>query len=315
MTDIFGLIMQSKHIETTINAPLKNLLERGGKRWRPMLFAKICKAMGGNYENWKEMQDFIELIHNGSLIIDDVEDNSELRRGKPALHKIYGTDTAVNLGCTLYFIPLKMLFEKKYEPFLTQIFKAYVEEVINAHYGQAMDIAWHKGQGNPTEQDYLEMCSLKTGALSRLSARLACILSNAEPADSSKAENLAEKLGIAVQIKDDILNLTATSGKNQFIPEYIGSDITEGKKSIIVIHALKHLTRPEELLGLLGTTDKEQIKKAVQIIKQSGSIDYAEKLADKIIREAWEESKSCFKDKNAAEELEAFIEQLADRKY
>jgi len=92
-------------LTNALSTPIWNFLSRGGKRWRPMLMLLSCQAVGGKPEDIIQFTIIPELIHNGTLIADDVEDGSELRRGKPALHKLFGMDIALNAGNTLYFLP------------------------------------------------------------------------------------------------------------------------------------------------------------------------------------------------------------------
>jgi len=93
--------------------PIWDFLERGGKRWRPALLLLCCEAVGGSRKKALPFAVLPELAHNGTIIVDDVEDSSPLRRGKPTLHLLYGIDVAVNAGNLLYFLPLALLFSGK----------------------------------------------------------------------------------------------------------------------------------------------------------------------------------------------------------
>jgi len=104
------------------------------------------------------------------LIHDDIEDDSEERRGKPAIHKIYGVDTAINSGSFLYFLALSCIESYKGEN-KTLIYKLWAEYMRGLHLGQAIDISWHrKISFIPTIDEYFVMCGLKTGSLARLAA-------------------------------------------------------------------------------------------------------------------------------------------------
>jgi octaprenyl-diphosphate synthase len=133
----------------------------------------ICEALGGG-DAALPLVPLVELPHNASLIHDDIEDNSDERRGKPAVHLIYGTDTAINGGSFLYFLPLTCVDGWDAPPDLkSRVYAAWGEHMRRLHLGQAMDIAWHQDfASRPSPDEYSLMCRLKTGALARLAAVL-----------------------------------------------------------------------------------------------------------------------------------------------
>jgi octaprenyl-diphosphate synthase len=193
------------------------------------------------------MVPLVELPHNASLIHDDIEDNSDERRGKPAVHILYGIDTAINAGCFLYFLPLGCVEAWDAAPELrNRVYVLWGEHMRRLHLGQAMDIAWHRDQSAlPSLPEYDLMCRLKTGCLARLAAILgiygAASAGSIESGDIDRlAEELggaAEKLGVGFQILDDVKNLTTGNpGKKR------GDDIVEGKKSLpalLYLHSRK----------------------------------------------------------------------------
>jgi octaprenyl-diphosphate synthase len=226
-------------------APGRDILARGGKRWRPLLMTLVCEALGGG-EAALPLAPLVELPHNASLIHDDIEDNSDERRGKPAVHLIYGPDTAINAGSFLYFLPLSCIDrweappERKYA-----VYALWAEHMRRLHIGQAMDIAWHRDfSALPDVADYETMCRLKTGALARLAALLGAFAAGSGTAAeySAGAVDLggaAEQLGVGFQILDDVQNLTTGNpGKKR------GDDIVEGKKSLPALLFLAR--RPEK---------------------------------------------------------------------
>ena len=160
----------------------------------PRLFLLICEALGKKADYYLDFAIIPEVVHNGTLVIDDIEDSSELRRGKPCTYKIFGMDIAVNAGNAMYYLPLLPLMEKRTKlsaETLRDIYEVYVQEMINLSMGQAMDIAWHRGIANAddlSEEDYLQMCAYKTGTLARMAARMAAVLAGADT-------ELVEKLG------------------------------------------------------------------------------------------------------------------------
>jgi geranylgeranyl diphosphate synthase, type I len=305
----------------TIAKPFWELLDRGGKRWRPALFSIICEALGGDIGKYEDLVVLFEVVHNGSLVADDVEDSSEFRRGKPCIHKLFGVDVAVNIGSAMYYLPLLVLLKNDFpKDMKLKIYETYSQELINIHFGQAMDIAWHRGLADAndiTEKEYLQMCAYKTGTLARLAAKVGAIAAGADGKTVEKMGALAEAIGIGFQIQDDILNLMAISGKNQFTKEYIGSDISEGKRTLIVIHALGKAssTDKKRLIEILNshTTDKKKINEAIEILKKYNSLEYAQQFASSLVTDAWKDAKDLLKDNNAKKELEAFVKFAVER--
>ncbi|MEM1655958.1 MAG: polyprenyl synthetase family protein, partial [Nitrososphaerota archaeon] len=155
--------------------PFWDLADRGGKRWRPALMLMIYEALGRDPREIAPLAVIPEAIHNGTLAVDDVEDRSEFRRGRPCIHRIYGEDIAINMGNTMYYLPLIALSEVAPEKKL-MILEEYVKTMIRLSFGQAMDIAWHRGLvESVSESQYLQMTLFKTGALAGFAAKIAAI--------------------------------------------------------------------------------------------------------------------------------------------
>jgi geranylgeranyl diphosphate synthase type 3/geranylgeranyl diphosphate synthase type I len=228
-------------------------------------------------------------------MVDDIEDMSEMRRGKPCTHKIYGIDVAINAGNMMYFLPF-LAFIKNKDRFdkdvMLRAYEAFSQEMVNIHLGQGMDIWWHKGNDDDlTEDKYLQMCAYKTGTLARLSAKLAVILSGGNREQAKKIGRMAEAIGVGFQIQDDILS---ASSEEFMKKKGFGDDIIEGKRTLIVIHALKNLDeadakRLKEILNM-HTNDKKLIQEALDLLKKKGSVDYAKGFAIRMVKEAWEEA-------------------------
>ena len=303
-----------------IAEPIWELLDRGGKRWRPTLFLIIVEALGGNVEKLKDFCIVPELIHNGTLIVDDVEDSSELRRGKPCIHKIFGIDIAINAGNSLYFLPLIVFIknrDKVKKENLLRAYEIYIEEMINVSFGQAIDIVWHRGLKKDEEikeEEYLIMCALKTGTLARMSARLAATLCGADENLVEKLGKFAESLGIAFQIQDDILDVTAPES----IGKVYGNDIKEGKRTLMVIHTLKNASKEdrERLIEILNkhTDDMKEREEAIRILEKYGAIDYAKKVAQEIVEKAWKDVEKLIPESEAKKKLRSFAYYMIERK-
>lgn len=308
-------------LNKAIAEPIWDMLDRGGKRWRPALFLLICEALGKKSGDFLDFAIIPEVIHNGTLVIDDIEDSSEVRRGKPCSYKIFGVDIAVNAGNTMYYLPLLPLMEKRKEVpagKLNDIYEIYVQEMINLSIGQAMDIAWHKGLANADEideKDYLQMCAYKTGTLARMAAKLAAVLAGADKELVDKLGHFTESIGVAFQMQDDVLDLT---GK-EFAEKKggLGMDITEGKRTLMVIRALKTANPKDKkrLVEILNmhTSDQKLRDEAIAIMQKNKAIESVKQTAAKIVEDSWREVDKLLPATEGKEKLKAFAEFLIKR--
>ncbi len=303
--------------------PIWEFLDRGGKRWRPVLFLLVAEALGGDVKKFMDFVVIPEVIHNGTLMHDDIEDSSDERRGKPCTYKIYGIDVAINAGHEMYYLPLLPLFKNR-EKFtadtLVNIYEIYGQELLNLGMGQAMDIAWHKGIANAdavTERQYLQMCAYKTGTLARMSAKIAAVLAGADADTIETMGKFAESIGVAFQIQDDVINLTSEEYSKGV--GYKGFDITEGKRTIMVIHTLQKASQQDKkrLVEILNMHTKNQnlVNEAIAILKKYGAIEYAVAFEKKMIRDVWSEVDRLLKPSEAKEKLHAFANFLVERDF
>lgn len=325
--EVFKLIppQYSYNLETlnkTIAQPIWEFLDRGGKRWRPALFLLVCEALCKESSELIDYAIIPEVIHNGTLMVDDIEDESDVRRGRPCSYRIYGLDVAINAGNAMYFLPLLPLIANRLkvpaEKF-QMIYEVYAEEMMNLSLGQAMDIGWHKGLANAdsvSEEDYLQMCAYKTGTLARMSARMAAVLCGTEKELVDKLGRFAESIGVAFQMQDDVLDLTGES----FVEKKggKGKDITEGKRSLIVIHTLSIASSDDRrrLIDILNmhTSDSKLKNQAIDIMQKYGSLKYVKKRADQVVADSWKGIEALLPDSDAKKRLKAFAEYLVKRK-
>jgi geranylgeranyl pyrophosphate synthase len=299
-----------------VSEPVWDFLIRGGKRWRPMLMCICCEAVGGKAKEIIPFTVIPELIHNGTLITDDIEDNSELRRGKLVLHKLFGTGVALNAGETLYLLPFTVIRDsslpadtkrKAYEIISTQLLKCF--------FGQAIDISWGAQQSSrlPTEEEYLQMCANKSGSLACMAAKLGALLGNGTMQHIEALGKFGETAGVVFQIQDDILNIS----ENRAIGKDFGDDITEGKRTLLVMHTL-HVAPEQEsrrLLEILGmhTRDTRLMQEAIAIITKHGSIEYAKKVASQLAEQAWREIDTLLPASDAKNHLRDLAQLLINR--
>jgi geranylgeranyl pyrophosphate synthase len=198
------------------------------------------------------------------------------------------------------------------------IYEIYVQEMINLSMGQAMDIAWHRGIANAddlNESDYLQMCAYKTGTLARMAAKMAAVISDAEPKLVEKLGRLAESIGVAFQMQDDVLDLTGQEFAKS--KGCVGGDITEGKRSLMVIYALKKANeadrlRLRELLNM-HTSDQNLRNEAINLLQKYHAMEYVKETAQTMVKEAWVEVDKLLPTPEAKEKLKAFAEFLIKR--
>lgn len=258
-----------------INEPGLDLIYRGGKRWRPLVLVltAACLKKGENLAYL--LAPFVELIHNGTLLVDDIEDKSIERRGKKAIHLIYGDDMAINTGNHLYFIPTTIIESLDVsDDIKLKIYRSYTQNMRRLHFGQGLDIQWHNNLNKiPTVDEYIQMCKFKTGCLASMSGELGAISAGADESLTEKIRTIWEEIGVGFQILDDIKNITTGNpGKHR------GDDIVEGKKSLpVILHCnsndktelLKNINKAK-VKGI--TKGKKYVERAINILEDSGSI-------------------------------------------
>ena len=214
----------------------------------------------------------VGMLHTSSLLIDDVQDGSQLRRGVPVAHNIFGTAQTINSANYVYFLALKELQNLENRDEAMDIF---TNELLNLHRGQGMDLYWRDTLTCPTEDDYLEMVQNKTGGLFRLAVKLM----QAESPEKGRidCEPLVNVMGLVFQICDDYLNLSSglyTQNKG------FCEDLTEGKFSFPVIHSIRSNPGNLQLINILKqkTQDEEVKRYAVKYMESTGSFDYSRKV-------------------------------------
>ncbi len=257
---------------------MKYSVENGGKRVRPLLTLLFCDACGGNVLQAVPMATAVEYIHTYSLIHDDLPcmDNDDFRRGKPSNHKVYGEATALLAGDGL----LTAAFERisswcKAGLYDADVAVNAIEELSRCAGsrgmigGQIIDLA---NENNPDVKiETLQLLdNLKTGALIEAACVMGCIVAKADSKKIEAARTFASKIGLAFQIKDDILDVTSTAEK---LGKPIGSDAENGKSTYVGILGI------ERCQALVEELTDEAIK-ALDIFPENGALlEYAEYLA------------------------------------
>jgi len=307
-------------LQRALSDPIWDLLDRGGKRWRAVLFLCFVDAFGEDPESYLEYAAIPEILHNGTIIVDDVEDGATHRRGEPALHHRHGDDIALNAGNAMYFLPLKVLARNPggLSPEIRlAAYEMLTYELNRTHLGQGMDIRWHNEREiRIGEAEYLEMCACKTGCLSRIVARLAAIVTDNRDAEGAVAD-YAEDLAVAFQIADDVLDVEYALQEGGEFGKGVGNDVREGKKTLMAIHAAENAppaeaARVEELLWAEENTD-EEVQEVVEIFERAGSVEYAREVAVDLSESAKGHLEGLGLEPEPAAKLSAFAEFVVER--
>ncbi|EPS45259.1 hypothetical protein H072_767 [Dactylellina haptotyla CBS 200.50] len=227
-------------IQTAVCAPYDYLSSRPGKDIRSQLIEAFNIYLQVPDESLGIIKQVVGMLHNASLLVDDVEDNSVLRRGFPVAHSLFGVAQTINSANYVYFCAMQEITRLK-NP---ECVRAFTDELINLHRGQGMDLFWRDTLTCPSEDDYLEMVSNKTGGLFRLAIKLM----QAESASEIDYLDLVNLMGLIFQIRDDYMNLQSDQyAKNKGFAE----DLTEGKFSFPIIHAIRANPTNLQIINIL----------------------------------------------------------------
>ena len=268
-------------------APVWDLLDRGGKRFRPALTFLACESVGGRRDEAVGAAASVELLHNMTLIHDDIEDRSELRRGKPCIHIIYGVPEAINVGDAML---IKVFEVANSSEIPRERSRRLVAQVAKRAYaitwGQAFEFSMWKRK-EFAEDEVIRLLRNKTGALTGLSTEAGAIVGGGTEEQINVLGKFGETVGIGFQIIVDVLNV---AGEAKEYGKEIGGDIREGKKTLLAAHLLKTANAGDRrafgrLLGKQKIT-KSETRRAIHLYEKYGSIDYAKAQAQSYLQEA-----------------------------
>lgn len=297
--------------------PWTYLLAVPGKNVRDVLIDAFNAWLQVDKMKLSVVKQVVGYLHTASLIIDDIEDESDTRRGEPSAHIVYGIAPALNAGNYVYFLALEKLLSLQ----STDCVQVFTAEMLNLHRGQGRDIFWRTSAYLASEEEYCQMVCDKTGGLFRLAIRVMQVLStNAEErmikklsamsmdsiesqddpvrrlrttssflfSQTSDFTSISNQLACYFQIRDDLINLASPKFHKM---KGFCEDVTEGKLSFIALHSLRKYRdngdelRKNALLKLLQakTTDKNQIKEALRLMDNTGSFDYTIKYLETLV--------------------------------
>jgi geranylgeranyl diphosphate synthase type 3 len=245
--------------------PWQYILNVPGKNVRGKLVAAFNTWLQVDANKVAAITEIVRMLHTASLLIDDIEDDSTLRRGVPVAHAIYGIPSTLNTANYVYVLALEKCHQLN-EPKATHVF---VQELLNLHRGQGQDILWRDTVTCPTEEQYRSMVVDKTGGLFRLAVGLMQAFSK----DTTDYAPLLDSLAYYFQVRDDFMNIMSTE---YFANKSFCEDLTEGKFSFPIIHAIKTVPSDNRLVRILKqrTRDVTVKQHAVQFMEKCGSLRY-----------------------------------------
>jgi len=269
--------------------PLEAYSHNAGKRHRPLICLLACEAVGGDPHKAETSAAAIEHFHTAALIHDDIQDEATTRRGEPCFHIKEGVALAINAGdLALSQVTGAVVADPLLDDTTKiRVLDELVEMTTRTIEGQALDIGWVRdNRFDITIEDYLMMANHKTAYYSgAVPLAIGAIIGGADERTVEALRSFGMATGLAFQIQDDILNLAGKDRSKDF-----RGDITEGKRTLIAIHALNHSSGAdhERLLELLQahTTDANELHEAVELIRASNSIDFASDYALELVQVA-----------------------------
>ena len=313
------------YINTFIK-PIREITDRGGKSWRSYAIVACCDVVGGHSQPAIDWLALPELMHVGSLIVDDVQDRSDVRRGGPAAHILHGDAIAINSGTAAYFIGqiciylMDMEFENK-----VKVYNWYFESMRASHSGQAMDLMGlgymmpealrSDSTARLLSKRVIATHRLKSAAPASYLARIGALIGSATPEQSEALANYYEKLGIAFQIIDDTLNIKGFKDDLKTKAE----DITAGKITYPIAVALGKLNKKDRArlweIVSAKTSDLTLIAEAVALLDKHHVIQQCEKEAGAMLEKAWKRLDPLLKDSMVKLNMRAFGWFVLERTY
>eukprot|EP01006_Ploeotia_vitrea_P038190 TRINITY_DN66218_c6_g1_i1.p2 TRINITY_DN66218_c6_g1~~TRINITY_DN66218_c6_g1_i1.p2 ORF type:complete len:909 (+),score=551.41 TRINITY_DN66218_c6_g1_i1:92-2728(+) len=288
-------------VETMIK-PIRTITDRGGKSWRSYALLLCVDAVGGSsfeYQHWLAMP---EIMHVGSLIVDDIQDESETRRGGPTAHKLFGDAIAINAGTAAYFLAMQVL-EHKGRPMTQDVrlkmYDTYFLTLRAGHAGQAFDInglnhhmpeAVASGDASHLIRSVVCTHRLKSAVPAGALARMGCIVGGGSDVQIEKVSRYFESVGIAFQIMDDVLNLRGLPGKTK------GEDLMMGKVTFPVALAMDKKRIPDrdaraKLWAAIEGKPQDQgvVNALVDQLEECGALPDSVQMATDMVEAAWKE--------------------------
>ena len=258
----------------TLYSPASYILESTGKRLRPLLVILSANAVGSKSNKVYNAAIAVEMLHNFTLVHDDIMDNADLRRGNLTLHKKYNLNTAILAGDSLLAVAYEFLL-KDCNTNAKLALDSFTKGLVEVCEGQSLDTEFEIRK-NVSLDEYIEMISKKTAALAKMCCELGAYLSGGSKKDIKALSDYGKYLGIAFQIQDDLLDIIADKAE---FGKRIGGDLMEGKKTFLFIEALEKAKGKDKIDLLKIIKNKgirsNQISKYKSLYEKLGVIDDA----------------------------------------
>jgi geranylgeranyl pyrophosphate synthase/predicted secreted hydrolase len=308
-----------------ITNPLREIALRGGKAWRSYALLACMEAAGADPDRYRHWVVLPEILHSGSLIIDDVQDRSTVRRGGPACHVVYGEASAINVGGVAPYLALVVILADRLPVCLrVDIYELFHQTLRAAYLGQALDVMGlhemvpavvESGDARDLEEAVVTIHRLKSAVPPAALARMAVRVANGTAAQENVLAGLFEAYGLAFQIVDDVLNLRGFEGKLK----NRGEDLLEGKITAPVAKAFGRLDREGRaaLWNVLstGSCDSAAVENVIALLEQCGALDDCITEANAIVETAWAAAAPLVADSHAKLMLRAFGWYVLERHY
>jgi geranylgeranyl diphosphate synthase type II len=296
----------------SLYAPIRYAMEGNGKRLRPLLLLLTCDALNESNADALPAAAAVELMHNFTLIHDDVMDNDDTRRGRPTVHRRWDRDVALLAGDGLLALAYRSLLRTRASN-LQRISQIFTDGIIEICEGQALDRDFEQ-RDDVTMADYLGMIMKKTARLLSLCAEIGAHLAAANETQIGLFRQFGEHLGLAFQIQDDLLDITITQ---EILGKDFGSDVKRHKRTFLYVHAMEHgeqqhRDRLKELFKKSAAAQTD-ILAAQQIFNAAGALAAAEMAA----REHLQKALRCLtllEPAVATNDLREFVNMLLKRK-
>ena len=266
--------------------PISYVLQGEGKRFRPVLFFTVCESLNGNIENALHAATAIEILHNFTLVHDDMMDGDELRRGRQTVHKKWDDSMAILTGDGMIALAYEEVL--KSEPrWIYRLVREMTNSVRIVCEGQAMDK--NLGENSQFSQNkYLEMIRRKTAELIRVSAVCGAVIADASEEQIQSAGIYAEKIGIAFQIMDDLLEIRSDAVQ---MGKSLGSDLTAEKKTFVLTKLCEKMPSKDfsNLLKIIRLPDigvEERRQKFRGICEDWGVLSDGDKFVQKLTEQS-----------------------------
>jgi geranylgeranyl diphosphate synthase type II len=296
-------------------APISYTLSLGGKRLRPVLCLMACDMFGGKIENAVPAALGLEIFHNFTLLHDDIMDEAPIRRGKESVYKKWNTNVAILSGDTMMALAYGQIMETP-ENMHSGVFQIFNQTAIEVCEGQQYDMDFETAE-NVGIENYLEMIRLKTAVLLAGSLKIGALIGGAGTKDAENLYHFGENIGIAFQLKDDLLD--AFSDEQKF-GKKTGGDILTNKKTYLYLKAFElakgdTLTNLKSLFNSNQINAADKIKGVIEIYEQLNIKQLTGELIDKYYQRAMSSLENVKVDASRKVELIKFAEGLKGREY